>query len=486
MKRPPQSPTRLTARQLEVLELVGKGLTNPEICRVLGISRGTVKIHLAAIYRALDVTNRTEAAVAHAQLAPALEMAERSSEAPAARPQRAIAVLPFDVFGGDESDADFADGLVEELVTRLSRFAWFAVIARQSSFQYPRRGNDLVRVGRELGAGYLVEGSVRRADGRVRVTAQLIEATAAAHVWAETYDFAFADVFSVQDEIARGIAAALHPELMQAARGSARNDPHPDPDAWLVAMRGHAHLETRDREENQRAIAAFERALALDPGCLLAAFGAAMAHYHALFLQWATDPPASVAAVRENAARCARIAPDDPYSLCAQGIAALLQGEIDRAIAKMRAAVERNPSYARGFSFLGQLVAMRGDPDEGIRWMEEAIRLSPRDPMLFSMIGSIGIAHFVGGRLEQAYERLHRSLELRDREPVLWAVLVATTALLGRKKESRLALGELRRVSPGFSLSAFERVASPAQRAYLERLARGLRAAGYTEPPPAG
>jgi TolB-like protein len=481
VKRPPQAPAPLTARQREVLELVGKGLTNPEICRVLGISRGTVKIHLAAIYRALEVTNRTEAAVAFAQLPPATE--PRADALATQNARRALAVLPFDVFGGAEADADFADGLVEELVTRLSRFTWFAVIARQSSFQYPRRANDLVRVGRELGAAYLVEGSVRRADGRVRVTVQLIEAAGAAHVWAETYDFAFAEVFDVQDRIARAVAAALHPELMQAALGSARSDARPDPDAWLVAMRGHAHLEARDREENQRAIAAFERALALDADCLLAAFGAAMAHYHALFLQWAADPPAAVAAVRAHAESCARIAPDDPYSLCAQGIAALLSGDLDRAISKMRGAVERNPSYARGFSFLGQLVAMRGDPEEGIRSMEEAIRLSPRDPMLFSMIGSIGIAHFAQGRLEQAYERLHRSLELRDAEPVLWAVLVAATALLGRKKEARLALEELRRVSPRFSLAAFQRVAGPAQRAYLDRLASGLRAAGYAEPP---
>ena len=477
-----QNPAQLTARQREVLELVSKGLTNPEICRVLGISRGTVKIHLAAIYRALDVTNRTEAAVAFSELGGAAAGGSPSPGAGPPPPGRALAVLPFDVFGGGADDADFADGLVEELITRLSKFAWFPVIARQSTFQYARRANDLARAGRELGAAYLVEGSVRRADGRVRVTVQLIEAAGAAHVWAQTFDFAFGDVFLVQDEIARGVAAALHPELLHAAGSGALSDANPRPDAWLIAMRGHAHLERRDRVENERALACFERASALDPTCLLAAFGSAMAHYHALFLQWAPDPAAAIGRVLEAAEHCARIAPHDPYSLCAQGIAALLRGDLERAIAKLQAAVERNPSFSRGYSFLGQLVGMRGDPDEGIRWMEEAIRLSPRDPALFSMLGAVGIAHLVQGRLPQAYDYFHRSLELRDAEPLIWVMLVATTALLGRKKEARLALGELKRVSPDFSLAKFERIASPAQQRYLEQIRRGLRAAGYEEP----
>ncbi len=478
------SPSDLTPRQREVLELVAKGLTNPEICNVLGISRGTVKIHLAAIYRALEVTNRTEAAVALAQVQ-ATDAATPPRAAAEVGGRRAIAVLPLDNLGGDSEDDAFADGLAEELITRLSRFRWFAVIARQSSFQYRGKAKDLVRIGRELGAAYLVEGSVRRGGKRIRITAQLIDAADGAHVWAETYEVELADVFAVQDEISRAIAASLHPELLQAAHARARTDRRPDPDAWLIAMRGHAHLELRDRAENERAIECFERALALDPDNLLAAFGSTMAHYHTLFLQWSSDPPGSLARMRESAARCAHIAPDDPYSLCAQGLVFLLTGDIERAIAKMRDAVERNPSYARGLSFLGQLVAMQGDPDEGIRLIEEAIRLSPRDPMLFSMVGSIGTSHFVSGRLEQAYERLHRSVELRDSEPFVWAVLVATTGLLGRHEEAQLALAELRRVSPGFSLAAFARVASTAQRAYLERLAEGLRLAGYAEPAPA-
>ncbi|HEU4431371.1 MAG TPA: LuxR C-terminal-related transcriptional regulator [Myxococcota bacterium] len=474
-------PNDLTPRQREVLALVAKGLTNPEICGVLGISRGTVKIHLAAIYRVLDVTNRTEAAVALAQLEALANTAPaRAAEATFGR--RAIAVLPFDNLSGDREDDAFADGLAEELITRLSRFRWFAVIARQSSFQYRGEANDLVRVGRELGAAYLVEGSVRRGGNRIRVTVQLIDAMDGAHTWAETYDLELADVFVIQDEIARRIAASLHPELLQAAHTRARRDARPDPDAWLTAVRGHAHLERRERVENGRAIECFERALALDPDSLLAAFGAAMAHYDTLFLQWSSNPIASLQKVEEYAAYCARIAPDDAFSLCAQGIALLLTGDIQHAIAKLRESVDRNPSYVRALSSLGQLVAMHGDPDEGIRLIEQAIRLSPRDPMLFWMVGSIGSCHFVSGRLEDAYDSYHRSIELRDSEPLVWALLVATTALLGRSEEARLALDELRRVSPSFSLAAFARVVDPARAAYIERLAEGLRLAGYVEP----
>jgi len=480
--RPLPSPRDLTPRQREVLELVAKGLTNPEICGVLGISRGTVKIHLAAIYRALEVTNRTEAAVALTHLESADEARASTLPAPDPRGRRAIAVLPFDDLRGDTEPDYFADGLVEELIKSLSRFRWFPVIARQSSFQYRGPAKDIARVGRELGAAYVVEGSVRRTPERVRVTTQLVDTATNAHVWAESLDFPTADVFDVQEEIARGIAAALHPELILAEAARARALPRPDLDAWLITMRGLSHLESREQARHAKAVDCLERALARDPHSLVAAFSLAIAHYQALFLQWSVDSVASLAGLREAAARCVRIAPTDAYALLARGIVQMVTGDGERAVRMMRAAVVQNPSSARALSFLGQLVGMRGDPDQGITLLQEAVRLSPRDPMLFSMFASIGICHFAADRLEDARYWLQRSIDLRDSEPLSWAMLAACAALLGWEEEARLAVDELTRVAPSFRLAAFRRVSNSVRSDYLDRFEAGLRHAGFVDP----
>jgi len=477
---PLPDPRSLTPRQREVLDLVAKGLTNPEISSVLGISAGTVKVHLAAIYRALEVTNRTEAAMALAELqgAPAATAAEDATRGS----RRAVAVLPFQNMSDGPGPDHFADGLVEELITRLSRWRWFPVIARQSSFAWRGQEIDGIEVGRVLGAGHVVEGSVRRGDDRVRVTAQLIDAATRHHVWAETYDRPLADLFRIQDEIARSIASAIHPELLQSETQRARGNDPGDLGAWELAMRGLSHLDRRERSEHALAVECFERALASDPQNLVAAYGQTMARYQELFFQWSEDPAASLAGLRENAALCDRLARDDPYTLIARGTAFMVSGELDKAIRALRAAIERNPSSARAYSFLGQLVAMQGDPDEGISLLEEALRLSPRDPLRFAMVASIGISHFGAGRLEEAWRRLHEAIELREGEPLPWAMLASVCALLGRDEEARLALEELRRLQPDFTLAGFRRVARSVRPDYQARFEEGIGLAGFREP----
>lgn len=481
-------PHSLTPRQREVLELAAKGLTNAEICSVLGISMGTVKVHLAAIYRVLEVSNRTEAAMALAELERAEQRGTAQEGDAGAAPgadieaRRAVAVLPFqDLSGGPEPDA-FADGLVEELITRLSRWRWFPVIARQSSFALRGRDGDWIEIGRDLGAAYVVEGSVRRADGRVRVTAQLIETRAKHHVWAESFDRPLADVFRIQDDIARAIASAIHPELVQSEAQLARVAAPNDLGAWELAMRGLAHLERRDRAGHEEAVRCFEAALARDPENLVGAYGRTMAHYQALFFQWSEDPASSLAALREAAALCHRIAPDDPYTLIARSTAFMLTGEVERAARALRTAVERNPSSARAYSFLGQLVAMQGEPDDGIALLEEALRLSPRDPQRFAMKASIAISHFGAGRLEETCRGLHEALGLREEEPLPWAMLASASALLGRTAEAELARQELLRLQPGFTLAGFRRVARSVHPSYMARFEEGLRRAGFEEP----
>ena len=202
-------------------------------------------------------------------------------------------------------------------------------------------------------------------------------------------------------------------------------------------MRGLALLDQRDQEGIDKGLLCCEEALTLDPDSLAASFGLVMAHYLSLVFQWARDPGASVQAVSEYAAQCARLAPDDAYTHLAQGTARMLEGQVDQATESLRRATERNPSSARAYSFLGQLVGMRGDPDEGIALLEEAVRLSPHDPGLFSMVASIGICHFGAGRLEvlrpDSEEEARRHFRFRHvAETALAALVVSLVPLMVR------------------------------------------------------
>ncbi|MEJ2089773.1 MAG: LuxR C-terminal-related transcriptional regulator [Gammaproteobacteria bacterium] len=394
----------LTGRQQEILELAAKGLTNADIARVLDIAPGTVKVHMAAIYRLLDVSNRTEAAMVlrAMQAQPAKESAHELN---------AIAVLPFDVFNQDAQDEYFADGLVEEIITRLSRWQWFPVIARQSCFAFKRQVNDIRRVGAELGAAYVVEGSVRHS-----------------------------------------------------------------------AMGALAQIDLREQAACAHGLDLAARALAMDGECLVAAYALAMGNYLELVFQWASNPMANAQAVADNAALCKRIAPDDPYSFIAEGTACMLRADVDGAIEQLRSATERNPSSARAFSFLGQLLGMRGEPDAGIECLEQAIVLSPRDTAMYAMLASIGVCHFAAERLDRCCHYLHRAAELKDDETLIWSILAAAAALAGWQDEAEAALAELFRVQPQFTLEGFKRVGASVLPAYLDRFEAGIRKAGYVDP----
>jgi len=465
----------LTPRQTEILEFASKGLTNAEIASLLNIAPGTVKVHMAAIYRALDVTNRTEASVM-------LQTIRTHAVDERVRDLSAIAVLPFDVFSSDPEEGAFADGLVEEIITRLSHWQWFPVIARQSCTAFKNTATDIRQVGEVLGAAYVVEGSVRHSHDQVRVTAQLILARQNTHLWAETYDGCRDDIFVIQDNIARSIAAAIHPEVLRTELNQTRSI-HPESvGAWRLAMGGLAQVELREEAACKKGLELAGRALAADEKSLIAAFTLTMGNYLQMASQWSDDPLASANAVTEHAGLCMRIAPDDPYSLIAEGTALMIRGGINGAIERLRAATERNPSSARAFNFLGQLLGMQGRPDEGIFCLEQAIALSPRDPAMFSMLASIGVCHFGANRLRQCCHYLHRAADLKDDEPLVWSIAAAAAALAGWQEEAELALAELFRVQPDFNLEGFNRVATSILPAYTQRFEEGIRQAGYEDP----
>jgi tetratricopeptide (TPR) repeat protein len=253
-------------------------------------------------------------------------------------------------------------------------------------------------------------------------------------------------------------------------------------DAWQLAMGALALMETREREACERSLAMAQAALEQDPDCLIAAYTLALGHYQRLSFQWTTDPFASASALAEHAALCKRIAPDDPYSYIADGTACMLRADIDGAIAELTRAIERNPSAARAHSFLGQLRGMKGDPDGGIESLERAMLLSPRDTQLWSMLAAVGVCHFAADRLEQCSHYLHRAADRKGDEPLIWAILAAAAGLAGWQEEAELALAELFRVQPNFTLEGFRRVGAAILPAYLEKFEAGLRRAGYVDP----
>lgn len=465
----------LTPRQMEILELAARGLTNAEIARLLDIAPATVKVHLASVFRILEVSNRTEAAMV-------LQSMQSPAHTPPGIDGNAIAVLPFDVFSQDPEGEFFADGLVDEIITRLSRWQWFPVIARQSCFTYKHRTTDIKQVGVELQAPYVVEGSVRHSHDQVRVTAQLIDARSNTHLWAESFDGPRKDVFTIQDDIASAIAAAIHPEMVRSELKLARS-PHPqNVDAWQLAVEGLGQIELREEEPCRRGIELAERALADDQNSLIAAYTLAMGNYQQLVFQWTDDPLRCAQAVADNAARCKRISPDDPYSFIADGTAHMLRGDVDGAIEELKSATDRNPSSARAWSFLGQLLGMKGDPDAGIRCLEKALTLSPRDTSRYSMLASIGVCHFAADRLDLCCVYLHRAADIRSDEPLIWSIMAAAAALAGWQDEAEAALAELYRVQPEFTLEGFKRVGASIAPEYLDRFEAGIRKAGHVEP----
>jgi adenylate cyclase len=390
----------------------------------------------------------------------------------------AIAVLPFDNLSDDPEQEYFADGIAEDLITRLSGWRYFPVIARNSSFVYRGRSVDVKQVSRELGVRYLVEGSVRKAGDRVRINVQLIDATTGHHVWAERYDRELRDLFALQDEITEALEGWLAPELMRAERERAvRREPR-NLDAWDCMQRGWWYIWKLDREHNTKAREFLERAAELDPQLVMALYGLTMTHYLDIFYQWTEAWEQSVAAMVHAAERCAALDEKDAFGQLALGAAYSVTGQQDKMIAALELATELNPSLALAYGILGSLLATARRPDDAIAALEKAMRLSPRDDHLFAFLSGVALAHFAAGRYDDAVDWAWRSLRRRTDWIDPHHVLAASYAHLGQLEEARTAWEDALRLQPGFSLDTYELMLASADPDFAERYLAGLRKAG--------
>lgn len=392
-----------------------------------------------------------------------------------------IAVLPFDNLSGDPDQTYFADGIVEDIITELSKYTWLLVIARNTSFTFRGKVVDIKEVGRSLRVRYVMEGSIRRTGGRVRITTQLVDAQSGAHVWAEHFDRDLSDVFALQDEITQNVAGAIQPRLISAEAERARSKPPESMAAWDYAVRGRWHVLRLSKEDNAEAQRMLREGLALYPNSVSILTFLSYSLTTGVIFGWSNDPPVWLTEARELAERAANLDENDAWVQCVLGLGQFTAKQPDKAIGHYRKAIALSPSFALGHGYLAlQLAFIAGRTDEAIKEAETAIRLSPRDPELYHFFYAIGMAHFVAGR---------------DSEAVMWAekaenerpagigfgplrLLASAYAHLDRLDEARSAFAGVLEVTPRISATGIRNAIHFGRPQDLERYLEGLRKAG--------
>jgi TolB-like protein/tetratricopeptide (TPR) repeat protein len=405
--------------------------------------------------------------------ATAIDPAEPELELPD-RPS--VAVLPFQNLSGDPAQEYFADGTVEDIITGLSRIKWLFVIARNSSFTYKGRVVNVREVGRELGVRYLLEGSVRKAGTRVRVSAQLVEAETGAHLWAEHYDRSLDDIFALQDEITLSVVGAIEPSLREAEIARVRRKRPERLDAYDLVLRATPHVYLAMPDEAAKALPLLERALALEDD-YAGAHGLLAWCHEILFLRAGLKSEHRGASIRHAHAAVTH-GPDDATAL-ALGAFCISMVEHDRATAleTFEQALALSPSSSISLFLGGVAMAYAGDTDRAIEWGARALRLSPFDRLRYSCYQAHAIGHFMQGRYPAAVDAARHAVQFSRGFSVSYSLLAAALAKSGRPDEAREVAMRLVELHPTFSAGGFcTAVGMPA--ALAEPLLEAWRSAG--------
>ena len=393
--------------------------------------------------------------------------------------RRAIAVLPFDNFSHDPDQEFFADGITEDIISRLAGWRAFPVIARNSTFTYKGQTVDIVKVGQELGVRYVLEGSVRKSGHRVRVTAQLIQADTGHHIMAERYDRDLTDLFELQDEIVTTIAGAIQPELLKFERDRIADRPQHNEDAYEFYQHGMFHHYRQNQQDNCQAQVYFRRALAIDAQYPQAMAALSIALSSAAMVGWTDDADARFADADEFAQQAVTLDPRYPNAHFALGLVCMWTRRSERGIAAFEEAIKFNPSFAAAHVLLGQMYLYAGRREEAIGQAEKGIRLSPSDPRLFIWLPALAGAHYQMRHYEEAVEAGRRSWTLNRNWPHGLRYVVAGLAQLGRIDEAQAALAKLKVMDPNLEFSASVLRRNWRDPADVDHLLSGLRKAGF-------
>jgi TolB-like protein/class 3 adenylate cyclase len=396
-----------------------------------------------------------------------------------------IAVLPFQNMSGDPEQEYFADGMVEEIITVLSRIRWLFVIARNSSFTYKGKAVDVKQVGRELGVRYVLEGSVRKGGSRVRITAQLIDAATGTHLWADRFDGSLEDVFELQDKVTANVVGAIAPKLEQVEISRAKRKPTESLDAYDNYLRGVAGLHSvfeGNKESVSEALRLFYRAVELDPE-FAAAYGmAAWCYVLRMNYSWIADDAHEAAELERVARQATRLAREDAVALYTGGFALTrVVGDLEASAALIDQALSLDPNLAAAWHLSGWVRILLGEPELAIAHMAQAMRLNPLDPLIFGMQNGTAAAHFLAGRYDEASSWAETALRTHANYAPALRIAAASHALAGRFAEAKKFMIRMRQIDSDLRVSKLAELAPFRRPEDLVRYAEGLLKAGLPE-----
>jgi TolB-like protein len=390
--------------------------------------------------------------------------------------------LPFLNLSGDPEQEYFADGVVEDIISALSRIRWLFVIARNSSFAYKGRAVDVKQVGRELGVRYVLEGSVRKAANHVRITGQLIDAMTGGHLWADRFAGTLGDIFELQDQITENVVGAIAPQLERAEIDRAKRKPTESLNAYDCFLRGMANLHRGTREAIDQALPLFHKAIGLDPNFASAYAMAAWCHFWRKLNGWMTDRSQEIAEGARLARRAVELGKDDAVALARSGTALHhFVGDLDGGIALLDRALVLNPNLAAAWFLGGFLRTWGGESDGAIEHFARAMRLSPLDPEMFRMQAGMALAHLFAGRFDTASSWAEKAFRDLPSFLLVVGIIAASHALAGRTDEARRAMHHLRELDPALRISNLKDWLPFHRPEDLATFADGLRRAGLPD-----
>ena len=413
------------------------------------------------------------------QLATRTELVVKPAQAQRTKPS--ILVLPFTNMSRDAQQEYFSDGITEDLITELSKFHSLFVISRNSAFALKSQSINVAEIGQKLRVRYVVEGSVRRSAGRLRITAQLIDATEDAHLWADRYDRQLADIFDVQDEVVQAIVTAIEPKILSSERNRALRKPPENLDAWESYQRGLWYTFQYDPDDRDRALGFFRRAIELDPGFASAYAGLGYALYVYIILGVSPNRLDDIARAFEVSKTALRLNARDPFGWVALSRAHLLRSELEAAVVAADNAIALNPNLALAHFARAHTLWHAGRPQEAVVSHDEAIRLSPLDPVMSSFLASKSIALVLLGQYAEAIAVSQQSQQ--QATSAIFSHLGEISALgqLGRRGESEMAIGRARLKKPDVSIAYVDQTLPISEPHCRNTFLDGLRKAGLPE-----
>lgn len=393
------------------------------------------------------------------------------------RQKPSIAVLPFLNLSGDVEQEYFSDGITEDIIAALSKLRWFFVIARNSSFVYKGAAVDVRQVGKELGVGYVLEGSLRKTGNRVRVTVELVDAKLGVQHWAQTYDYELTDIFKLQDEITQSVTAAIEPKLVAAESVRSLHRSHKDLEAWDLVMRALSHYWRMTTRDSERAIGILRQTVAqfpdYGPAHSLLAFALLVSGHVGWWINESEDNRYAA----QLAHRAQRLDDEDPWAHLALGYLSFTERQTGESVSQYMRALDLNPNFAIAYGYLGWALVFDAQSEEAIRYFQRALRMSPRDPLKAFFYSGTGVAHYYAHRYHEAVKWARKAISERPGFTAAHRILCASLAQDGRTKETRSAMTRLYEVQPNISIAWIEQYVPYTARA-MPHFIDGMRKAG--------